>query len=132
MRPTDSHALRQLRYADLIALAAAAPIVVLSGTSAAGYGVGVAAWLLIRGLGMALDSTTAVATGLTEQIALRLGYRLARIFLLAGATIAARYAVDKNAGITALAVIAAAFTIRLFASLFDGGGRPHHSAGARF
>jgi hypothetical protein len=132
MRPTGSRALRSLRYADLLALAVAAPIALVSGASAAGYAAGAATWLVIRTLGFALDSTTAAITGLKEQIALRLAYRLARIVLLAGATIAAREAVGNNAGITALAVIASAFTIQLFGSLIDRGGRPQHSAGASF
>src|ERR1700730_2305937 len=101
MHPSVSRVLRPLRYADLIALAVAAPIVLLSDTSAAGYGVGAATWLVIRALGLALDSMAGVMTGLSEQVALRLGYRLARIFLLAGATVAVREAVDKEAGITA-------------------------------
>ena len=104
----------------------AAPILLLSGTSAAGYGVGAATWLVIRALGLALDG----ATWVKDQVALRLGYRLARILLLAGATIAVREAVDENAGIATLAVIASAFTIQLVGSLIDRGGRPQHSAGA--
>jgi hypothetical protein len=132
MRPTGSRALRPFRYADVIALAVAAPILLLTGTSAAGYGAGAATWLVIRALGLALDSTTGAITGLEERVALRLGYRLARIILLAGATIAVREAVGKNAGITALAVIASAFTIQLLGSLIDRGWRPEHSAGARF
>ena len=130
--PRAPRALRPLRYVDLIVLAVAAPIVLLGGASVAGYGAGAATWLVIRALGHALESRTGVITGVNEQLALRLGYRLARIILLAGATIAIREAVDKNAGITALAVIASAFTIQIFASLIGRGGRPQRSAGASF
>jgi hypothetical protein len=122
---------RPLRYADLVALAVAAPIVLLSGASAAGYGVGSATWLVIRALGLALASATGGTTGLKERVALWLGYRLARIFLLAAATIAVRESVDKIAGITALAVIASAFTIQLFGSTIDRYARAQHSAGGR-
>jgi hypothetical protein len=131
MRPTASRALRPLRFADLIALAVAAPVLLLSGASAAGYGVGAATWLVIQGLGLALNHMTAAITGLREQVALWLGYRLVRIILLGGATIAVREAVDKSAGITALAVIASAFTIQAFGSIIDRPGRARHSAGAR-
>jgi hypothetical protein len=130
MHPSGSRALRPLRYADLIVLAVAAPILLLSGTSAAGYGVGAATWLVIRALGLAVDRPTGVTTGLKDEAALRLGYRLARIILLAGATIAVREALDENAGITTLAVIASAFTIQLVGSLIERGGRPQHSASA--
>jgi hypothetical protein len=130
MRPTGSRALRPLRYADLIALAVAAPPLLLDGASAVGYGVGTATWLVSRALGSAVETTTGEITELKDKVALRLGYRLARIFLLAAATIAVREAVDKTAGITALAVIASAFTIQLFGSTIDRYVRAQHSAGA--
>jgi hypothetical protein len=129
MRPTGSRALRPLRYADLIALAVATPIVLLSGASAAGFGAGAATWLVIRALGLALASAVDGTTGPREKAALWLGYRLARIFLLAAATIAVRESVDSNAGITALAVVASAYTIQLLASTIDRYGRAQHSAG---
>jgi hypothetical protein len=59
-------------------------------------------------------------------------YKLETTILLSVATVAVSEAVDKNAGITALAVIASAFTIQLFGSLIVRGGRPRRSAGARF
>jgi hypothetical protein len=131
MRPFGSRAARPLRYADLVALAVAAPIVLLSGASAAGYGVGSATWLVIRALGLALTSATGGTTGLKEQVALWVGYRFARIFLLAAATIAVRESVDKVAAITALVVIVSAFTIQLFGSTIDRYARAQHSAGGR-
>jgi hypothetical protein len=51
--------------------------------------------------------------------------------LLAAATIVVRESVDKIAGITALAVIASAFTIQLFGSTIDRYARAQHSAGGR-
>lgn len=114
MYPTNLRRPRPLRYVDLLAFAGAASVVLLGGVSPAGYPVGGAVtWLVIRALDLALDSVTAVDASRNEQVAPRLGYTLARIILLARATIAAREAVDKDAGITALAVIAAAFTIQL-------------------
>jgi hypothetical protein len=131
MGPLGSRTVRPLRYADLIALAVAAPVVLLSGASAAGYGAGGATWLVIRALGLVLESATGGLTGLEERVALWLGYRLARIFLLAAAAIAVREAVDKIAGITALAVIASAFTIQLVGSTIGRYARAQHSSGAR-
>jgi hypothetical protein len=84
MRPTNLRTPRPVRYGDLLALAGAAPIVLLGGASPAGYAVGAATWLVIRALGLTLDSTTALDAGRNEQVALRLGYRLARIILLGG------------------------------------------------
>jgi hypothetical protein len=121
---------RTLRYADLIALAVATPVLLLSGTSAVGYGVGVGAWLVIRGLGVALERSRRASSGLSQQMALWLGYRLARILVLAGAAIVVREAVDQSAGITAVAVIASAFTLQLFGSVIDRYTRAQRSAGA--
>lgn len=121
---------RPLRYADLIAIAVATPIVTLSGTSVVGYGVGVGAWLVIRGLGVALERTRRVSLELSQQMALWLGYRLARILVLAGAAIAVRETVDENAGITTVAVIASAFTIQLFGLVIDRYTHAQRSAGA--
>jgi hypothetical protein len=119
-----------LRYADLIALAVATPVVLLSGASAVGYLAGAVTWLVIRGLGAALDHTTEANAGMTQQLGLWLGYRVVRILLLAGATIAVREAVDQNAGITVLAVVASEFTIQLFGSVIDRYASAQHSAGA--
>jgi hypothetical protein len=127
-----NHIVSPLRYADLIALALAAPPLLLTGTSAAGYAVGALTWLVIRGLGLALETTVGVATQPAEQAALWLGYRLARIILLAAATIAVRLAFDNNAAVTTLAVIASAFTIQLLGSLIARYGRARHSAAAGY
>jgi hypothetical protein len=122
--------LRLLRYADLIALAVATPLLLLGGASVVGYMVGVGAWLVIRGLGVALERTRRTSSGLSTQMALWLGYRLARILVLAGAAIAVRETVDENAGITAVAVIASAFTIQLFGLVIDRYTHAQRSAGA--
>jgi hypothetical protein len=118
----------------LIALAVAAPVLLLSGVSVAGFGVGAATWLVIRGLGAVLDHRRSVGSAQAQQLGLGLGlwlgYRLARILLLAGATIAVREAVDENAGITALAVVVSAFTIQLAGAVIDRyAGADHVRAG---
>jgi hypothetical protein len=127
---TACRRLLSIRYADLIALAAATPALLLSGASAAGYGAGVAAWLMIRGVGLALERPGSGSSGRSRQSALWLGYRLARIIVLAGATIAVREAADESAGITSLAVIASAFAIQRFASVIDRYARAQRSPGA--
>ena len=78
---------------------------------------------------MALERAMGGIAGLRQGVALWLGYRLARIFLLAVATIAARGAIDNAAGITALGVIASAFTIQLFGSTIGRYGHARRSAG---
>ena len=121
---------RPLRYADLIALAVATPVLVLGGASVAGYGAGVATWLVIRWLGSALEGVGSRSSAPSRQTTLRLGYRLARILVLAGATIAVREAADENAGITSLAVIASAFTLQLLGSVIDRHANAQRCPGA--
>ncbi|HEV3055583.1 MAG TPA: hypothetical protein VGX45_13065 [Solirubrobacteraceae bacterium] len=123
---------RALRYADLVALAVATPALLIGGASVVGYVVGVGAWLVIRGLGAALERMRHGSSEPSEQMTLSLGYRLARILVLAAAAITVREAVDENAGITVVAVIASAFTIQLFGSVIGRYTHAQRSAGASF
>jgi hypothetical protein len=118
-----------LRYADLLALVAATPVVLLSGASAVGFVAGVGTWLMIRGLGAMLDHARKVSDGMSRQLGLWLGYRLVRIVLLAGPTIAVREAAGQSAGLTTVAVVASALTIQLFGSVIDRYASAQHSAG---
>jgi hypothetical protein len=129
---TLSRDLHPLRYADVMALAVAAPPLLLSGTSPAGYAAGALTWLVIRALGLAIASSRSAIRGPKEQAALWLGYRMARIVLLGGATIAVRELVGSSAGITALAVIVSGFTIQLLGSLIERPKRTQPFPGARF
>lgn len=112
----------RLRYIDVVLVLLAAPILLLAGVPAVGYGVGAAAWILLRALGLAVDRSAQTITGISQQVTLRLGYRLVRVFLLALAAILARTAAGKDDGLTALLVIVFAFTTQLALSIFD---RPH-------
>jgi len=67
----------------------AAPIVLLIGVPAVGYVIGVAAWVLLRLFGVAVDRRAGTITHVSEQAALRLSYRLVRVAELAGATLVA-------------------------------------------
>jgi hypothetical protein len=59
-----------------------------------------------------------------SQVSLRLGYMLGRLFLLALAVIVARSSGNRDDGLTALAVIAFAFTVQLVVSALN---RPRRS-----
>jgi hypothetical protein len=92
-------------------LVVAAPILLLIGVPALGYGLGAGTWIVLRAVGVGIE------TGLRDrdaraQIGVRLGYMLGRLFLLALAVIVARQS-SKDDGLTALAVIVVAFTIQL-------------------
>lgn len=105
-----------LRYLDVVLVLLAAPILLLIGVPALGYGVGAGAWLLLRAVGIAVERTASTSSDARIQITVRLGYMLGRIFLLALAVILARRSGGRGDGLTALAVIVFAFTVQLATS----------------
>lgn len=96
----------------MVLLVVAAPIVLLIGVPAAGYGIGAGAWIVLRTIGVVVERGVARRDART-QISARLGYMLGRLFLLAMAVIVARQSGGRNDGLTALVVIVFAFTIQL-------------------
>jgi hypothetical protein len=102
-----------LRYFDVVLIVVAAPIMLLIGVSAAGYGIGAGAWIVLRAAGVAVERAVAGASEARTQITLRMAYMMSRLFLLALAVILARSSQGKDAGIAALAVIVFSFTVQL-------------------
>jgi hypothetical protein len=105
-----------LRYIDAVLVVIAAPIMLLIGVPALGYGIGAGAWLVLRAIGVAVDHVAGTTADARAEIVMRLSYLLGRIFLLALAVILARRSGGRDDGITALAVIVFAFTIQLATS----------------
>ena len=105
-----------LRYLDVVLVLLAAPILLLIGVPALGYGVGAGAWLLLRAVGIAVEHAASASGDARIQITVRLGYMLGRIFLLALAVILARRSGGRDDCLTALAVIVFAFTVQLATS----------------
>lgn len=112
-----------LGYLDLLLLVLGAPIMLAIGVSASGYGIGAAAWILLRLVGVGLERSPALHRDARVQISTRMGYMLGRLFLLALAIIAARSGAGRGAGLAALAVIVFAFTVQLVVSTFNRPGR---------
>jgi hypothetical protein len=108
-----------LRYLDVVLVALAAPLLLLMGVPAVGYGVGAGAWVVLRAVGVAVDSYLRLASDARGEISLRLGYLIARIFLLALAVILVRRGAGRDAALTALLVIVFAFTVQLIISFID-------------
>ena len=108
-----------LRYFDVAVLIIAAPIMLLIGVPAGGYLLGAGAWIVLRAVGVGIEHAAASTSQAPQQIGLRLGYMLGRLFLLALAVIVARQAFGRDAGITALAVVVFAFTVQLVMSTFS-------------
>ncbi len=116
-----------LGYVDIILLVVAAPIMLLIGVSATGYGIAAGAWIVLRAVGVAVERYAAATADPNRQIAVRMGYMLGRLFTLAIAVILVRKSDGQDAGLAALAVVVFAFTVHLLTSALN---RPR-SASAR-
>ena len=112
-------AVNPLVYFDVILVVVAAPILLLIGVPALGYGLGGGAWIVLRAVGVALERALAANPEPRTQISLRMGYMLGRLFLLALAVIIARQGDGQGGGLTALAVIVVAFTAQLATSALN-------------
>jgi hypothetical protein len=101
-----------LRYLDVVVLVLATPIMLLIGVSATGYCIAAAAWIALRALGIAVERA-ADASSATQQIGIRLGFMLGRLFALALTIVLVRRGAGRDAGLASLLVIVFAFTISL-------------------
>jgi hypothetical protein len=102
-------------YLDVVLVLLAAPIALLTGVSAVGYGIGGGAWLALRAVGVAVERTASSSADARQQISLRMAYMLGRLFLLALAVVLARRH-SQDAGLAALIVVVVAFTVQLATS----------------
>ncbi|HWE12804.1 MAG TPA: hypothetical protein VG365_04790 [Solirubrobacteraceae bacterium] len=116
--------MRVLGFFDVILLVVAAPIMLLIGVPAAGYGIGAGAWIALRAVGVAVERYAAGIPEFNRTIGIRLAFMLSRIFLLAIAVILVRRSDGQNAGLACLAVIVVAFTVSLITSALT---RPRRS-----
>ncbi|MGA2011933.1 MAG: hypothetical protein ABSH51_15615 [Solirubrobacteraceae bacterium] len=116
-----------LGYFDIIVLVVAAPIMLLIGVPAVGYGVGAGAWIALRIVGLGVERAAGAATEFNQQVALRLGYMMGRLFALAIAVILVRKDDGQNAGLACLAVVVFAFTVQLATSALSrpSSGKEH-------
>jgi hypothetical protein len=108
-----------VRYLDVALLLVAAPIMLLIGVPAAGYLAAAGVWIALRAAGVAIDRYAGAAGGQAQELTLRVGYLLGRLFLLALTVIVVRQAAGRDAAIAALAVIVVAYTLQLFLSFLD-------------
>jgi hypothetical protein len=114
-----------LSFFDVAVLVVAAPIMLLIGVPAAGYGIAAGAWIVLRIVGIGVERAADTSTMMNRSVGIRLGYILGRLFALAIVVILVRKADGQNAGLTALAVIVFAFTVQLATSALN---RPRRSS----
>lgn len=115
---SEPSALTPLAFLDVLLVVLAAPIMLLIGVPALGYGLGAGAWIVLRAVGVVMERQLATAPART-QISLRMGYMLGRLFLLALAVIIARRSDGQDGGLTALAVVVVAFTVQMATSALN-------------
>jgi hypothetical protein len=109
-----------LRYFDVALLLVAAPVLLLIGVPAAGYGIAAGAWIALRALGIPLEhGMGTAASDPRREISVRLGYMLGRLFALAVMIVLVRRDIGKDDGLTALAVVVVAFTVQLTLSAIN-------------
>ncbi len=108
------------RYIDVVAVLIAAIPALLLGAPALGYGIGGGAWILQR-LIAANERRFLVRLGDTRKwLGARLFASFARIWLLAGAIIAAGVAGGRRDGLTAAIVIFVAYSITFAIRIASG------------
>jgi hypothetical protein len=121
MAMTSESPLAPLAYLDVVLVVVAAPIMLLIGVPALGYGIGAGAWLILRAVGIGMERAAGASADARMQISLRMGYMLSRLFLLALAVILARTSGTRNDGLAALVVVVVAFTLQLATSALTRG-----------
>ena len=111
------------RYLDILLVLVAAPILLLIGVPAVGYGAGAGAWFALRVVEIGVNRYAASLGDSKRELMLRLVDMLARVFLLAIAVILVRQSAGKDDALTTLFVIVLAFTIHLVPSFADKPGK---------
>ena len=106
-----------LRYLDVVLVVAALPFVALAGLPLLGYAVGAVAWIAQRAAGVALERRAARTTDVRHQVGLNLGGSLGRAWVVGGAILAVGLAGEREDGLTAAVLVAAAFTVYFGMSL---------------
>jgi hypothetical protein len=107
-------------YLDLVALAIATPVALVLGAPVLGYCVGAGAWLLQRGVGIVARGLVRRAAEPGNRLGLSFVEAFARIWLLAGAIIAAGVIGRRADGLAAAVVIFSAYSIAFMVRLASG------------
>jgi hypothetical protein len=98
-----------VRYLDLVLLALAVPVFLLGGLPMLGYAAGGAAWLVQRGVQLALNRKAAAADDPRTVVGIVAGSMIGRGWLVA-LTIFAAGLKDEDAGLAAAVLIIVLFT----------------------
>jgi hypothetical protein len=106
-----------LRYLDVVLVIAALPLVAFAGLPLLGYTVGAVAWIGQRAVAALLERQAKRTTDPRRQVGLNLGGSLGRAWIVGGAILAVGLAGEREDGLTAAVLVAAAFTVYFAVSL---------------
>jgi hypothetical protein len=98
-----------LRYLDLVLLVVALPVFLLGGLPMLGYAAGAAAWLVQRGVQVALNRKAVAADDPRTVVGIAAGSMIGRAWLVA-LTIFAAGLKDEDAGLAAAVLVIVLFT----------------------
>jgi hypothetical protein len=102
-----------IRYLDVVLVLASTPFVLLASLPKAGFAIGAAAWIVTRFAVGRVERRAWSARDFRVRAALHLVAILGRVWLVAVAVLAARFALGTSDGIAAAVVVLAAFTVEL-------------------
>jgi hypothetical protein len=115
-----------VRYLDLVLLAIALPVFVLAGLPMLGYAAGAAAWLVQRGVQIALNRRAAAADDPRTVVGIAAGSMIGRGWLVALTIFAAGMA-DEDAGLAAAVLVIVLFTAYFTVSMIMRPFQQDHS-----
>jgi hypothetical protein len=101
-----------LRYIDVVLVLLAAPVLLLIGVPALGYGVGGGAWIALRAIGAGVENLASRTGDAAREVTIRLLFGLGRVAVLALAIILVRRDAGRSDGLTTLLVVLVTFTIQ--------------------
>ena len=115
-----------VRYLDLVLLAVALPVFLAGGLPMLGYAAGAAAWLVQRGIQVALNRRAAAADDPRTVVGIAAGSMIGRGWLVA-LTIFAAGLVDEDAGLAAAVLVIVLFTAYFTVSMIMRPFQQDHS-----
>ena len=115
-----------IRYLDLVLLAIALPVFIAAGLPMLGYAAGAAAWLVQRGIQIALNRKAAAADDPRTVVGIAAGSMIGRGWLVA-LTIFAAGLKDEDAGLAAAVLVILLFTAYFTVSMIMRPFQQDHS-----
>jgi hypothetical protein len=115
--PGGPGAASAIAYLDLGLVVLAVPIVLLAGAPLLGFGIGVAAWLVQRVFGTALDKYARSVESAQKGLILAIAGLFLRLWFITFAVVLASRVGEREDGLTAAVTLAVAFSAYFMGTL---------------